>query len=120
MLILLAQLNPKCIGAFLRLQCQMSVNFSVVIENAALTGAVVQSSELAEMGECQLACLMNEQCQSINYQNIGDHKCEINKDKVYGHATKDVPTYFPLVPRYGWTYMSSDTQASVIFLAHYI
>ncbi len=95
----------------LRLSCKEYGNFSIVKENAVLQGSVLTTFAKATTAECEVKCLFNEQCNSINVEK-GDKTCELNGKSVadYGIGEKQ------LVTKNNWVYKSTsynDIQVSI-------
>ncbi len=86
----------------LRLSCKEYGNFSIVKENAVLQGSVLTTFAKATTAECEVKCLFNEQCNSINAEK-GDKTCELNGKSVtdYGIGEKQ------LVTKNNWVYKST-------------
>ena len=97
-------------GFILRLPCQRSANFSIVRQDVALQGSVIETFMFSEISECQSHCIFNEGCKSINYQDNGENICELNNI-----TTEDMRYKIKLTPRKGWKYMTTDHNYTLVF-----
>ena len=98
-------------GFILRLPCQRSANFSIVRQDVALQGSVIETFMFSEISECQSHCIFNEGCKSINYQDNGENICELNNI-----TTEDMRYKIKLTPRRGWKYMTTDHNYTLVFI----
>lgn len=102
-LFVIVTLHSNTNGFVLRLQCKSFINFSISQQDVILQGSVVATFMFLPLHECQAKCMFNAACQSINYQQHGDHICELNK-----RTTEDLRYVVELTARSGWIYMTTD------------
>eukprot|EP00112_Aurelia_sp_Birch-Aquarium-sp1_P004958 Seg1561.3 transcript_id=Seg1561.3/GoldUCD/mRNA.D3Y31 product="hypothetical protein" protein_id=Seg1561.3/GoldUCD/D3Y31 len=89
-------------GRILRTHCSEYANFSYVRQNEVLQGSVMATIINKSPDECQSECVARQFCKSVNSEDSGDKRCELNRE-----SEADKSSGLSLVPRAGWTFRST-------------
>ena len=93
----------------LRLPCKHQSEYDVKREDVVLQGYVFETLLFTSERECQLHCLMNQMCGSMNIEKTGEQRCELNNITAFdvegGAAFKSKPR---------WKYISSNYSQTVV------
>ena len=92
-------------GYILRLPCLTYGKFTIIKNDAALQGYVLTTFLSTDAKTCELECLQNKRCKSINTHDDNE-TCELN-----GESTEEWASSAVLTPAIGWTYKSTDYNA---------
>ncbi|XP_065060945.1 uncharacterized protein LOC135688147 isoform X3 [Rhopilema esculentum] len=100
-------------GRILRRSCGDYANFSYVALDKVLEGEKITTLIVPSEEECELACVDELQCKSINIEKSKKaRRCELNK-----RSTADASDGVALTPRSGWVYKSTSYTDKLI--GHY-
>ena len=90
-------------GRILRRTCGDYANFSYVELDKVLKGEKITTVVVSSEEECELACVDDLQCKSINIEmSKKARQCELNK-----RSTADSSDRVELTPKPGWLYTST-------------
>eukprot|EP00794_Sanderia_malayensis_P005114 gene5114-5761_t len=84
-------------------------NFSYVSENTVLQGTVISTLTKKTQEECEKACVDEYFCKSINIENAGNRKCELNSENVLEKWAN-----LTLTPMIGWSYKATDYNNTLV------
>eukprot|EP00794_Sanderia_malayensis_P006700 gene6700-7462_t len=84
-------------------------NFSYVSENTVLQGTVISTLTKKTQEECEKACVDEYFCKSINIENAGNRKCELNSENVLEKWTN-----LTLTRMIGWSYKATDYNNTLV------
>lgn len=101
LLLLLMILTSEAI--IVRLSCKQYGNFSVIHPGYVLQGSVIATFHFLSQQECKFECLMNIWCKSVNIENGGDERCELN-DK----TPEDITDNVTLSAKSTWTFITTN------------
>ncbi|XP_065060943.1 uncharacterized protein LOC135688147 isoform X2 [Rhopilema esculentum] len=97
-------------GRILRRSCGDYADFSYVELDKVLEGEKIKTVIVPSEEECELACVDELQCKSINIEKSKNaRRCELNK-----RSTADASDGVALTPRSGWVYKSTSYTDNLI------
>eukprot|EP00795_Rhopilema_esculentum_P006697 gene6697-12256_t len=97
-------------GRILRRSCGDYANFSYVEQDKVLQGEKITTVIVPSEEECELACVDELQCKSINIEKSKKaRRCELNK-----RSTADASDGVALTPKQGWVYKSTSFTENLI------
>ena len=95
-----------CYGFILRTPCKVEADFSVFENGKVLTGAFLANLTNKSEIECEMACVDNLECKSINY-NAAELLCQLS-NKVNGETGTSITSAG------GWKYKSTNYQTTLV------
>ena len=89
----------------LRRSCMLYAKFSYIRENRALTGFVGETIYNSSHADCEIACVESSFCKSLNIEDEGERRCELNTK-----SPSDKSDGVSLIAMPGWTFKSTNYQ----------
>ena len=99
-------------GRILRRSCGDYANFSYVELDKVLKGEKITTVVVSSEEECELACIDELQCKSINIEmSKKARQCELNK-----RSAADASDGVVLTPKSGWVFKSTSFTDNLVCL----
>ena len=104
-------MTPRTVIAFvivgastriLRLGCLQYADFTYVLEGKVLLGSIIATFLNLSPKECEQECIDNHDCKSINSENAGSKKCQLNSKSL-----SDASDGVSWTEMLGWTFKST-------------
>ena len=107
-----------CISIYaniLRLPCKHQSKYDIKKEHVVLQGYVFETLFFISERECQLECLMNQMCGSMNFEKTGEQRCELNSI-----TALDVKDNAAFKSKPGWKYISSNYSRTLVSISPFL